>query len=229
METAVDRKQLILDYYQAFERKDFRAFMEYYAENAIVVDVTWQGAWKGLEELSAINRPFFERLQYVSFDLETFLIRDNMIVVKGTISARFHSNITYDRVPFTQWFELEGDKIIKETDFIAHTDQVLTRKKKLESTIMELVVYKIKPEANKGYIDVLKAVQEELKKMQGFVSYKTLKSVESEGLYTDMVEWKTLDDAKVAAAEIEQRKPFEHFLKSFQHIITMDHYTFFTF
>ena len=229
METVVDQKQLILDYYRAFEHKDFHAFMQFYADNASVTDVTWQGSYTGLAALNVINQPFFESLQHVSFDLDTILMQENTVVVKGAISAKFHSNVIYDQVPFTQWFEWEGDKIIRETDFMAHTDQVLTRKKKLESTVVEVVVYKIKPEVSNGYLEVLQGVQEELKKMGGFVSYKTLKAVESDDLHVDIVAWKTLEDAKIATAQIEQMKPFERFLKSLQHIVTMDHYTYFTF
>lgn len=94
--------------------------------------------------------------------------------------------------------------------------------------VVELVIYKLKPEAAKGYVN---SYFEEFKKlvqsMDGFIEYKFYQSAHDEYQFMDFVMWESLDFAQNARSmvkEIQQTDEFKQYIDSFESLIVFDHF-----
>ena len=97
----------------------------------------------------------------------------------------------------------------------------------MKDKILELVVYRIKPNQIKQYqTETLNKIRELIKNFQGMLNYATYYSVAEEGLFVDQVEWENLECAEFAAArikELQREEPFSNYLSAFEEVIMFHH------
>lgn len=98
----------------------------------------------------------------------------------------------------------------------------------MNDKVLELVVYKIKPEQIQSYQDkTLNQFRELVKSFQGVLSYQTFHSVKEDGLFVDQVEWENLECAEFAAHKVKQvqkDETFGHYLSAFEEIQMFHHF-----
>ena len=97
----------------------------------------------------------------------------------------------------------------------------------MNDKVLELVVYKIKPNQIKQFqTETLTNIKELIKNFQGMLNYATYYSVKEEGLFVDHVEWENLECAEFAAGrikELRREEPFSHYFSAFEEVILFHH------
>lgn len=97
-----------------------------------------------------------------------------------------------------------------------------------EKYIAELVVYKIKPEAEKKYITVIiDHFRKLVMSFDGFISYEFFQSCRDSLTFMDLVLWDTLENAENAAKkvkEIQHDKSFKDYIESFEKVEIFNHF-----
>ena len=79
--------------------------------------------------------------------------------------------------------------------------------------VMEIVTYKLKPDTDiAAYMDAARATETFLQST-GAVIRRAL-TVDADGIWTDVIEWRSLSQAKAAEAEAMQRPEFGIFFSS---------------
>lgn len=96
-----------------------------------------------------------------------------------------------------------------------------------KSSIMELVVYHIKPEVQERYGFLLELARREVRNFPGIMGYDTFQSVKNPNTYVDMVYWNSREEAETAASQIMQKVALKPWTDAFEEIEFMDHLTFF--
>ncbi|MEQ8928064.1 MAG: GyrI-like domain-containing protein [Fulvivirga sp.] len=96
-----------------------------------------------------------------------------------------------------------------------------------ETTVYELVVYRIKGEYQDTYDEVLNEAREHIMKFPGIIEHQTFKSSEDELLFMDLVKWNSLEEARDAAQKVEQMMELAPFMAAFEEIKFMDHFELF--
>lgn len=95
------------------------------------------------------------------------------------------------------------------------------------TTVYELVVYKIKSEYSENYDDILESARDCIMKFPGILEYQTFRSSENELIFMDLVKWTSLENATNAAAQLEKIKELAPFMAAFEEIKLMDHFELF--
>ena len=96
-----------------------------------------------------------------------------------------------------------------------------------KASIMELVVYHIKPEVQERYGFLLELARREVRSFPGIMGYDTFQSVKSPNTFVDLVYWNSKEEAETAAAQIMQKAALKPWTEAFEKIEFMDHLTFF--
>ena len=98
----------------------------------------------------------------------------------------------------------------------------------MKDKVLELVVYKIKPDQIQTYQQTtLNQFRELVKSFQGMLNYHTFHSVKEDGLFVDQVEWENLECAEFAAEKVKQMQKDETFgpyLSAFEEIQMFHHF-----
>ena len=96
------------------------------------------------------------------------------------------------------------------------------------SEVVELVVYTIKPEMNRVYVNT---AIEEFRKLvmgfEGFISYEFYQSSRNRNVFMDFVRWESLKFAEEAAKQVKilQKAPeYEEYLDSFASLEIFNHF-----
>ena len=100
-------------------------------------------------------------------------------------------------------------------------------KNAVQDTVLEMVSYKIKSDHLAVLPDSLDAARKELENMEGFVSYKTMKSAKHSRTFIDVVEWENLEAAENAASKVMQTSGFKKFSEAIEEVITFNHFNFY--
>ncbi len=96
-----------------------------------------------------------------------------------------------------------------------------------ETTVYELVVYRIKASYQDSYDEVLHEARECIMKFPGIIEYQTFRSAEDNLLFMDLVKWNSLAEAKEAAQKLEEIKELAPFIAAFEEIKFMNHFELF--
>ncbi|TQV88106.1 antibiotic biosynthesis monooxygenase family protein [Aliikangiella coralliicola] len=98
----------------------------------------------------------------------------------------------------------------------------------LPPPILEVVIYQIKPAHLKNYQQHgLPKFKKLVKSMDGFHSYQTLASCNQQGLLIDLVRWKSLEHAVIAAESVQkiQNSPdYANYLDAFEKVNIFHHF-----
>lgn len=94
-------------------------------------------------------------------------------------------------------------------------------------SIMELVVYHVKPEVEERYGFLLEMARREVRNFPGLLGYDTFRSVKDSNTFIDIVYWNSLQEAQAAASAIVQKMELKPWTEAFEKIEFMDHFTFF--
>lgn len=97
-----------------------------------------------------------------------------------------------------------------------------------DTTVLEVVIYKIKPDYADSFKDILTEAQSTIQSLPGLVEYQTFRSASNELLFVDLAKWESLNAAKSAARQVEQMQELASFMAVFEEIIIMDHFELFT-
>ncbi|MEO9964993.1 MAG: hypothetical protein ABJF11_04345 [Reichenbachiella sp.] len=88
--------------------------------------------------------------------------------------------------------------------------------------VMELVIYKIKPNQVENYqTKIIHHFRELVKSFDGMLGYRTYHAVKEEGLFVDQVEWKNIECAEFAAEkvkEMQQDETYSPYLSAFEEV-----------
>ncbi|MFY0627723.1 MAG: hypothetical protein JXR07_15605 [Reichenbachiella sp.] len=98
----------------------------------------------------------------------------------------------------------------------------------MNDQILELVVYKIKPDQIKNFEESkLLEFRHLIKDLEGLVHYETFSALNQEGLFIDQVEWEDMGCAKRASEKIkilQDEEPFVSIFKSFEEVKLFQHF-----
>ncbi|UXX77769.1 hypothetical protein N7E81_10345 [Reichenbachiella carrageenanivorans] len=76
--------------------------------------------------------------------------------------------------------------------------------------VVELVIYKIKPNQVENYQSkIIHHFRELVKSFDGMIGYKTYCAIKEEGLFVDQVEWRDLASAEFAAEKVKEMQDDE--------------------
>lgn len=88
--------------------------------------------------------------------------------------------------------------------------------------VMELVIYKIKPDQVENYqSNIIHHFRELVKSFDGMLDYRTYHAVKETGLFVDQVAWKDMDCAEFAAEkvkEMQQDDTYAPYLSAFEEV-----------
>ena len=93
-----------------------------------------------------------------------------------------------------------------------------------DTQVYELVVYKIKPEYKDNFDEVLSEARKYILKFSGIIEHKTLRGLDNDLLFMDLVTWESLNEAKMAAKQLETMTELAPFMAVFEEIKFMDHF-----
>lgn len=93
-----------------------------------------------------------------------------------------------------------------------------------DSTVLEVVIYKIKPDYADSFKDILTEARTTIQTLPGLMEYQTFQSAGNELLFVDLARWESLYAAKSAAKQVEHMQELAHFMAVFEEIIVMDHF-----
>ncbi len=96
-----------------------------------------------------------------------------------------------------------------------------------QTTVYELVVYKIKSEYADNYNEVLETAREHVRNFSGMLEYQTFRSADNELIFMDLVKWRSLEEAQDASRKVEKMKELAPFMAAFEEIKFMDHFELF--
>ena len=96
-----------------------------------------------------------------------------------------------------------------------------------KSTVIEMVVYHINPEAVDRYAFLLEQARREVRKFSGIMEYETFRSTKNPNTFMDLVYWNSLEEAQAAASQIGKLPELKPWMAAFEKIELMDHFTFF--
>jgi quinol monooxygenase YgiN len=96
-----------------------------------------------------------------------------------------------------------------------------------DTSVFELVVYKIKSEYAQSYDEVLEAAREYILKFPGIIEYQTFRSSENSLVFMDLVKWNSLEEALDASKKLETMKELAPFMAAFEEIKFIDHFELF--
>lgn len=122
--TTIDR------FFEAYRSQEVHRMLEVYAPDAVFIDISQRHHVEGVDEL----REFLTRLVAVHHNMDARerrrVVGEGVAVVDyvytGTLSGESLRELTgketcrdtaYE-IPVTSWFEVEGGRIVKQTDFI---------------------------------------------------------------------------------------------------------------
>lgn len=90
--------------------------------------------------------------------------------------------------------------------------------------IVEVVVYQVKPETVNDKDLIVQFVNNEMKSFPGFISRKVYQSSNDSTVFTDVVSWKTKEDAESAIIKVQQSHNCSKFLASITKVLLFDHF-----
>ena len=94
--------------------------------------------------------------------------------------------------------------------------------------IVEVVVYKIKPETTEKYAtEIIDFFRKLVMSFDGFISYEFFQSCRDEQTFMDLVLWDSLKNAEIAAKrvkEIQKGKEFKDYIESFDKVEIFNHF-----
>ena len=109
-------------------------------------------------------------------------------------------------------------------------DNTINKSLMKKSCILELVVYKIKPEATEKYkTDTIDFFRKLIKAFDGFISYEFFQSYRDNEIFMDLVSWNTIENAELAAKkvkEIQKGIEFKDYIESFEKVEVFNHFKF---
>lgn len=92
----------------------------------------------------------------------------------------------------------------------------------MSNRVVELVIYKIKPNQIENYqARIIHHFRELVKSFDGMLSYRTYHAVREEGLFVDQVEWRNIECAEFAAEkvkELQQDEIYAPYLSAFEEV-----------
>ncbi|GLQ17475.1 hypothetical protein GCM10007879_17240 [Maritalea porphyrae] len=91
------------------------------------------------------------------------------------------------------------------------------------STIFELVSFKVK-NADKA-AQLRREAMEHAKQFKGFINYRALTNTEDPTLFTDLVEWASLEDAQAAAEKVMTLPEFQAMMSEIEAVESMKHFS----
>lgn len=91
------------------------------------------------------------------------------------------------------------------------------------STIFELVSFKVK-NAEKA-AKLRREAMEHAKELKGFINYRALTNTEDPTLFTDLVEWASLEDAQAAAEKVMTMPGFQAMMSEIEAVESMKHFS----
>ena len=97
-----------------------------------------------------------------------------------------------------------------------------------QSAIVELVVYRIKPEMQDAYVtEAIEVFRKMVMKFDGFIRYDFYQNAKDANLFMDFVQWQTLEQAEAAAEavkSIQQAPEFAGYLAAFEKLEMFSHF-----
>jgi hypothetical protein len=90
------------------------------------------------------------------------------------------------------------------------------------SRVIEIVVYRVK-EAASGEA-LRRSMRPVLAGMKGFLGWRTLTGVSEDVLMADIVEWRSLDDAKAAAEIVHSDPKCKAFMDATESLVTFEYF-----
>lgn len=94
--------------------------------------------------------------------------------------------------------------------------------------VVELVVYKIKPECVEKYsTEIIDFFRKTVMSLKGFISYEFFQNCKNENLFMDIVYWDTLENAENAAKtvkEIQKGEDFMDYINAFNGVEIFSHF-----
>ena len=100
--------------------------------------------------------------------------------------------------------------------------------KEEQMEVVELVVYKIKPDLNENYVNVaIEVFRKLVMGFDGFISYDFYRSSRDENCFMDYVRWSSLEFAEEAARQVKlaQKAPeYKEYLEAFETLEIFNHF-----
>ncbi|MCG9876193.1 MAG: antibiotic biosynthesis monooxygenase [Leptospiraceae bacterium] len=90
-------------------------------------------------------------------------------------------------------------------------------------SIMEVAVYKIKKDQIQNSAEFTKTVDVFLQSREGFISIQRLQDVNDPSIFTDLVLWKTKEDAELSAKASETEASLVPFFEAIEKMIHFGH------
>lgn len=90
-------------------------------------------------------------------------------------------------------------------------------------SIMEVAVYKIKKDQIQNSAEFTKTVDVFLQTRKGFISIQRLQDVNDPSIFTDLVQWKTKEDAELSAKASETVASLVPFFEAIEKMIHFGH------
>jgi len=91
------------------------------------------------------------------------------------------------------------------------------------SNIFEIVTFRVKDPAKAK--EMRRNAMEHARKLKGFVNYRAMINVEDQNHFSDLVEWKSLEDAQAAAQEIMTIPEFQAMMAEIDSVESMKHFS----
>lgn len=94
--------------------------------------------------------------------------------------------------------------------------------------VIELVVYRIKPEAQKNYVSTcIEHFRQLVMSLEGFIAYEFYQGCHDRNFFVDLVHWRSLEDAENAARQvkiIQQQPDYANYLGAFEKLELFSHF-----
>lgn len=94
--------------------------------------------------------------------------------------------------------------------------------------IVELVVYKIKPEISEKYAsEIIDLFRKQVALFEGFISYAFFQGCKDQNTFMDFVCWNSLENANKAAIkvkQIQQNEIFKEYINAFEKVEVFNHF-----
>ena len=92
------------------------------------------------------------------------------------------------------------------------------------SQVVEMVVYHIKPEEVRNKELIVTFINKEMKTFPGFISRNVYQSSNDSTLFTDIVQWRSKEDAESAAKMVQQSQSCSKFFSVISKVVLFDHF-----
>ena len=90
--------------------------------------------------------------------------------------------------------------------------------------VIEIVTYRVKADQVSTYAHLAEITNTFLHNQPGFIRRQTLQDHQEGALFTDIVTWRTLEDAQTATQASQQEASLVPFFEATEEVVTFGHY-----